>query len=170
MYPRLGSIVLGALLIIPSIGSRAQGEHDAQFWLTTPDRSALLVPQGTRLHFSASGVEASIMVVNDMQRFQSIDGFGFALTGGSAQLLMRMEPSKRTALLKELFTGEGKGIDVSYVRVSIGSSDMNDHVYSYDDLSEGQTDEELAHFKVWIQTGRMSGSHPQRDRGHQAGD
>jgi glucosylceramidase len=148
MNPRLGSIVLGALLIFPSIGSRAQGEHDAQFWLTTPDRSALLAPQGTSLHFSASGGEAPTIVVNDMQRFQSIDGFGFALTGGSAQLLMRMEPTKRKALLKELFTGDGNGIDVSYVRVSIGSSDMNDHVYSYDDLSEGQTDEKLAHFTL----------------------
>ena len=83
-----------------------------------------------------------------MQRFQSIDGFGFALTGGSAQLLMRMEPTREEALLKELFTGDGNGIDVSYVRVSIGSSDMNDHVYSYDDLSEGQTDEKLAHFTL----------------------
>jgi len=117
MYSRLGSIVLGALLIFPSIGSIAQGEHDAQFWLTTPDRSALLAPQGTSFDFSASGGEAPTIVVNDMQRFQSIDGFGFALTGGSAQLLIRMEPTKRAALLKELFTGDGNGIDVSYVRV-----------------------------------------------------
>lgn len=148
MYPKLGSIALGALLIFPSIGSRAQGEHDAQFWLTTPDRSALLAPQETSLHFSASGGEAPTIDVNDMQRFQSIDGFGFALTGGSAQLLMRMEPTKRDALLKELFAGVGKGIGISYVRVSIGSSDMNDHVYSYDDLSEGQTDAKLAHFSL----------------------
>ena len=41
--------------------------------------------------------------VNDMQQFQSMDGFGFALTGGSAQLLMRMEPGPRADLLKELF-------------------------------------------------------------------
>ena len=86
--------------------------------------------------------------VNDMRRFQSIDGFGFALTGGSAQLLMRMEPARRAALLKEIFTIEGKGIDVSYLRVSIGSSDMNDHVYSYDDLVEGQTDEKLSRFSL----------------------
>ena len=148
MYLRLGSIVLGTLLILPSIASSAQEEHLAQFWLTTPDRSVLLAPQGTRLHFSTSAEDAPTIAVNDMQRFQSIDGFGFALTGGSAQLLMRMDPAKRTSLLKELFSGDGKGIDVSYVRVSIGSSDMNDHVYSYDDLPEGQTDEKLDHFSL----------------------
>jgi glucosylceramidase len=86
--------------------------------------------------------------VNDMQQFQSIDGFGFALTGGSAQLLMRMEPALRDALLRELFTAKGNGIGVSYLRVSIGSSDMNDHVYSYDDVVEGQTDEKLTRFSL----------------------
>jgi glucosylceramidase len=83
-----------------------------------------------------------------MQQFQSIDGFGFALTGGSAQLLMRMEPAQRAVLLKELFTPKGNGIGVSYLRVSIGSSDMNEHVYSYDDLAQGQTDEKLTRFSL----------------------
>jgi O-glycosyl hydrolase len=71
-----------------------------------------------------------------------MDGFGFALTGGSAQLLMRMGAAPRTALLKELFT-TGGGIGVSYLRVSIGASDMNERVYSYDDLQPGETDVEM---------------------------
>ena len=43
----------------------------------------------------------------------------------------------RAALLKELFTTDGNGIGVSYLRVSIGSSDMNERVFSYDDLPPG---------------------------------
>ena len=77
-----------------------------------------------------------------------MDGFGFALTGGSAQLLMRMTPAARTALLRELFTTEGDGIGVSYLRVSIGSSDMNEHVFTYDDLPKGEQDLPLAHFDL----------------------
>ena len=147
MNPRPISILL-SVLILASISSRAQEQRSVQFWMTTPDRSALLAPQEASLHFSASGEDVPAIDVNDMQRFQSIDGFGFALTGGSAQLLMRMGPVRRAALLKEIFTTEGKGIGVSYLRVSIGSSDMNDHVYSYDDVAQGQTDEKLAHFSL----------------------
>jgi glucosylceramidase len=113
----------------------------------------LLAHQKPLLQFSATNDAIasdaiSTIEVNDVQRFQSIDGFGFALTGGSAQLLMRMKPECRAALLKELFTKEGKGIGISYLRVSIGSSDMNDHVYSYDDLAGGQTDEKLVRFSL----------------------
>jgi glucosylceramidase len=49
-----------------------------------------------------------------------MDGFGFALTGGSAQLLMRMSAKQRAALLRTLFTAGDGGIGVSYLRVSIG--------------------------------------------------
>ncbi len=86
--------------------------------------------------------------VNDMQQFQPMDGFGFALTGGSAQLLMRMDPAPRADLLKELFAPEGNAAGVSYLRLTIGSSDMNERVYSYDDLPAGETDVNLAHFSL----------------------
>jgi glucosylceramidase len=61
---------------------------------------------------------------------------------------MRMTPERRAALLKQIFSTRGDGIGASYIRVSIGSSDMNDHVYSYDDLPSGQTDEELKNFSL----------------------
>jgi glucosylceramidase len=148
MHAKLALFFLSTLLIFPSVLSSAQEEQDVQSWLTTGDRSALLALQKGSLHFSATGNANRTIDVNDVQQFQPIDGFGFALTGGSAQLLARMEPTQRTALLKELFTISGNGIGVSYLRVSIGSSDMNDHVYSYDDLAEGQTDEKLSRFSL----------------------
>ncbi len=37
---------------------------------------------------------------------------------------------------------------MSYLRVSIGSSDMNDHVYSYDDVAPGEADPTLARFSL----------------------
>ena len=148
MNARLVSLFLSIVLMLPFQSSGAQETQDAKFWLTTPDRSALLALQEGPLHFSAIMNTIPTIDVNDMQQFQSIDGFGFALTGGSAQLLMRMAPQQRAALLKELFSMTGSGIGVSYVRVSIGSSDMNDHAYSYDDLAPGQTDEKLTRFSL----------------------
>ena len=53
----------------------------------------------------------------------------WALTGGSAQWLMRMSPGARAALLRELFTSDSSHIGGSYLRISIGASDLNDHVF-----------------------------------------
>jgi glucosylceramidase len=142
------TFTLCAVLICSAISAGAQEPGEARVWLTTPDRSQLLTLQKDPLHFSASANTLPTIDVNDDQQYQPIDGFGFAVTGGSAQLLMRMDPAQRGALLRELFAASGEDIAVSYLRVSIGSSDMNGNVYSYDDLPEGQTDGEVAKFSL----------------------
>ncbi len=134
-------------LLFCSLSSSAQQEHEARLWLTTPDRTNVVTAQAASLHFSSEPGQLPAVSVDDAQHFQTMDGFGFALTGGSAQLLMRMSAARRTALLKELFT-TGDGIGVSYLRVSIGASDMNERVYSYDDLPLGETDVEMTKFSL----------------------
>ena len=131
---------------------RAQESGDVQLWLTNADKSARFELQKPYLHFSkAKGQESAnelTIEINDHKIFQSVDGFGFALTGGSAQHLTHMDAAKRAALLRELFGADGKNIGISYLRISIGSSDLNDHVYSYDDMPVGQTDPELSKFNL----------------------
>src|SRR5580704_702046 len=90
--------------IIFCLPSNAQQEGEARLWLTTPDRSAIVAPQAALLHFSLEAGQLPALAVDDAKPFQTIDGFGFALTGGSAQLLMRMGAAQRAALLKTLFT------------------------------------------------------------------
>jgi glucosylceramidase len=141
-------LLVCALLITSQRALTAQDVADARLWLTTADRSSLLAGQKDPLRFSSPANGLPTIDVNDMQQFQSIDGFGFALTGGSAQLLMRMDPGSRANLLKELFSTEGDGVRVSYLRVTVGSSDMNERVYSYDDLPSGETDVNLARFSL----------------------
>jgi glucosylceramidase len=136
-------LLLAASVLIPQT---LHAQKNATYWLTTPNRSSLLQLQKTPLDFTKPLGNNLTINVNDKQTFQTIDGFGFALTGGSAQLIMHMDPAKRAALLQELFTDNGNNIGVSYLRVSIGSSDMNDHVFSYDDLPEGQTDSSMTKF------------------------
>ena len=120
----------------------------AEVWLTNPDKSALFERQKTGLPFAAAANGNPTIDVDDKQKFQAIDGFGFALTGGSAQHLVRMEAGRRAAILKELFaTGEG-GIGVSYLRLTIGASDLNARVFTYDDMPAGQTDPQMSHFDL----------------------
>jgi glucosylceramidase len=144
-------IVIGLLVCALTVAPaplQSQKSGEVQVWLTNGDKSVLFELQRPFLQFSkATGEEPSIEI-DDQKTFQSIDGFGFALTGGSAQHLAHMDAAKRAALLKELFAVDGKNIGISYVRVSIGSSDLNDHVFSYDDLSAGETDPELAKFSL----------------------
>jgi glucosylceramidase len=146
---RFENVLLGvsAAVLTAALPCGAQ-LRDGQVWLTTPDRSALVAQQAAGLRFAKAGTSSAVIEADDSKSFQKIDGFGFALTGGSAQLMMRMDAAHRSALLRELF-GRGKDdIGVSYLRVSIGSSDMNDHVFTYDDLAAGATDPGLTKFNA----------------------
>jgi glucosylceramidase len=126
----------------------AQKNASVAVWLTNTDKSALFDLQNPPLRFSKTANPGLTIDVDDKQTFQPIDGFGFALTGGSAQHMARMDPAKRASLIQELFGVAGKEIGISYLRVSIGSSDLNDHVFTYDDLPPGQTDPDMAKFSL----------------------
>jgi glucosylceramidase len=88
------------------------------------------------------------IVIDESNTMQEIDGFGFALTGGSAALMMKMSPEARRSLITDLFSSDGDHIGVSYIRITIGASDLNSFVYSYDDLEEGKTDFNLDKFDL----------------------
>ena len=130
----------------------AQKRGDVQLWLTNADKSALFELQNPYLQLSKAKrqepANEPLIEINDRKKFQTIDGFGFALTGGSAQHLAHMDIAKRSALLQELFGVDRKNIGLSYLRISIGSSDLNDHVYFYDDMPSGQQDPALAKFSL----------------------
>ena len=134
------SIVLWALL-----GASALPAQKIETWLSTADRSSLVAPQPVS-RFHRSGAAKNVIRVDDAVSYQTIEGFGHAVTGGTAQLMMRMSRDARHALLEDLF-GHGSGQrNISYIRISIGASDMNESVYTYDDLPEGATDPTLAKF------------------------
>ena len=127
----------------PVVGS------DVTLWLTNADKSVLLQKQNLALNFSNALPVQPVITVDTTQRFQTIDGFGYALTGGSAQLIYALPSSQRAALLNELFLTDTNHIGVSYLRVSIGASDMSSRVFSYDDnASPAQPDTLLANFDL----------------------
>jgi len=137
------ALFIAALVVTPAC---LFAQKDASVWLTNPDKSALVQLQPAPLSFTRAAASGPVIDVDEKQTYQTIDGFGFALTGGSAELMMKMSPEKRAALIHELFDTQGQDIGVSYLRVSVGSSDMNDHAFSYDDLPAGETDPKIEKF------------------------
>lgn len=147
MNTQIKSILLGALLLAPAAAVKAQTTK-ASLWLTKADRSVLFEQQKEPLTFKTGEAAGITIAVDDKQHYQPIDGFGFALTGGSAMHIIRMSADSRAALLKNLFAVTGNDIGISYLRLSIGASDLNEKVFSYDDMPEGQTDPTLKHFDL----------------------
>lgn len=117
----------------------------ADAWVTTSDQTSLLLAQTTSGAYSASN---ATITVDSTQTFQTIDGFGYTLTSGSATLINALPTTTKTALLRELFSNDANGIGVSYLRIAIGASDLSATVYSYDDMPSGQTDPTLTNFSL----------------------
>lgn len=119
----------------------------AEAWITTIDETSKLQKQNDLVFNSETNSNQTILV-DASQKFQTIEGFGFSLTGGSAQAIMKLDTAKKEALLQELFSRNNDAIGLSYLRISIGASDLNEKVFSYDDMPEGQTDLKLEHFNL----------------------
>lgn len=117
-------------------------------WLTKGDRSALLQKQPGLLAFTSASNTNPTVEVDSTQTFQTVDGFGYTLTGGSAYLINRLAAAQKSSLLQELFGNGDNSIGVSYLRVSIGASDLSAEVFSYDDMPVGQTDVNLSNFNL----------------------
>lgn len=132
----------------PADGPQAAVKTGISWWLTNADKSALLQKQDSKLTFSTVANQHSTIFVDPAITFQEMDGFGIALTGGSAYLINKLAPEIRETLLKELFLTEGNSIGISYLRISIGASDLDVSVFSYNDLPAGETDAELKKFSL----------------------
>jgi glucosylceramidase len=127
----------------------ASAQHaDAHMWVTTADGRHLLerVPDA-QLRSAARDALPTLTLLPD-RRFQTIDGFGAALTDASALLIAKMPPVAREKLLRELF-GHGSGeLGLNVLRVTIGASDFSTSQYTYDDPPGGKPDPALRYFSI----------------------
>ena len=124
--------------------------NDVDFWLTKGDQSVLLQKQNTVLAFGTVFNNSAFIEVDAAQTFQSVDGFGYTLTGGSVQVINQLTAAKKQALLQDIFGAGPNDIGVSYLRISIGASDLNEAAFTYDDMPAGQTDAALTKFNFGI--------------------
>lgn len=121
--------------------------NQVDFWLTNGNQLALLQKQSTVLAFGTTANSYVNITVDTTQRYQTVDGFGYTLTSGSATLINGLGSAK-AALLQELFGNSVTSINVSYLRISIGASDLSASVYTYNDMPAGQTDPTLTNFSL----------------------
>ena len=122
--------------------------NDVDYWLTNGAKNTFLQKQTGILTFGSTYNVYPNIEVDATQTYQTIDGFGFTLTGGSAQSINKLNSQKRKELLQELFGKNDNAIAISYLRISIGASDLNATPFTYNDLPAGQTDVSLDQFSL----------------------
>lgn len=148
--------LLLSLLLLSALGCTPAADDETidiptdlpvQAWITSGDGVNLLYNKS--LDFAA-GLDSRFpaIQIDTTQEFQPVEGFGYTLTGGSAMLLHQMGAPEQAALLQEFFGKTDNSIGVSYLRISIGASDLDPVVFSYNDLPAGQTDPDLLQFNL----------------------
>jgi glucosylceramidase len=115
----------------------------SQRWLTYPSESILFQPTAYESGIKSKPDKTLNIDINEQKVYQEMDGFGFTLTGGSARLINQMSTTNKKELLYELFSAT-EGIGISYLRLSIGASDLSDSVFTYNDMPPGKTDPQLS--------------------------
>ncbi|MBO4370674.1 MAG: glucosylceramidase [Paludibacteraceae bacterium] len=100
-------------------------------WISSGDQSYLLSRQKD-INMGDTYYTGSWVVIDPNVSYQSIDGFGYTFTEGSAEVIAQMPQKQQEALLHEIFNPHN-GLGVSVVRIGIGATDLSSHSYSYDD-------------------------------------
>lgn len=117
-------------------------------WKTDYSGNFKLQKQNAKLFFNSEFNNYQTIDIDASKTFQSVEGFGYTLTGGSALMINKLQSSIRKDLLEELFGNSEKSIKISYLRLSIGASDLDEHPFSYNDLPVGETDTLLGKFSL----------------------
>ncbi len=81
---------------------------------------------------SGSNMSPKSIKLDENVKYQSMDGFGSAVTGSAAFNLLKMSAADRSKFLKETFSPT-EGMGQSYIRIAIGCSDFSLSEYSLAD-------------------------------------
>lgn len=113
----------------------------AVIFTTTADGASLL-RQSNVATASGTNMAPTTIQLNPAETYQTIDGFGFAITYSTCYNLLKMTTEDRRAFLKKIYsTTEGYG--VSYARISIGCNDFSSTEYTLCD------EEGLENFRLY---------------------
>ena len=131
-----------AALLLGAAGIFAQTAGTSEAWATN---SSKRMEHQQEQALSATTKAATRITLNPEQTYQTIEGFGWMLTQGSAKLLMQLPAADRHALLEELYGVDG--LHASMVRVAIGACDLSESSYTYADTKN----ETLSNFAIATQ-------------------
>ena len=111
---------------------------------------------GTQKFATISGVQfysgtggTNPVYVDDSITYQPIEGFGAAFTDTAGYNLQEVATTAaHDEAVNNLFTRNGNGIGLSFMRIPMAASDLALSVYSYDDQPAGLSDPTLANFSI----------------------
>jgi glucosylceramidase len=139
---------MAAVAVVLALAPSAAGQADPNVavTVTTANLSEALTP-APELQWSSMPSGLPVLAVNPSIRYQTVNGFGAAMTDSSAWLIYdKLSASARQTLMQNLFSPSG--IDIGFIRVPIGASDFTVHgvPYSYD--QSRNPDPTLSHFSI----------------------
>lgn len=119
----------GVYTDVKNITVSTSGELDENYpsqidvWQTTADKKSLFkhIDAGKA---STATAAARNLTVNPSTKYQTMEGFGPAITGSAAYNLLKMSDTDRDRILRAAFDPVD-GLGYNYVRVSIGCSDFS---------------------------------------------
>ncbi|MCH3969522.1 MAG: glucosylceramidase [Prevotella sp.] len=137
-----GLTLIGALFMMVACSSSSSTTDDsggstnppsdsgnvAILYTTTSD-GAHTLEQSTVSIQTTPNMAPSTIQLDDSKTYQTMDGFGFALTYSTCYNLMKMTSADREAFLKKTYSPTD-GLGVNYARISIGCSDFSSTEYT----------------------------------------
>jgi|UniRef100_UPI0040475358 glucosylceramidase len=138
------------LCLLLAFGFSAKGQTPS-LWLTDPKSGILFQKQPATSTITGEPAEQISLYTDSL--YQSMDGFGFTLSQGSASHLLSMSDSARQSILQELFGSGANDIRISYLRLAVAASDLNAFPFSYNDLKDPkESDPTLSQFSLSYDT------------------
>lgn len=120
-------MVSGAMILMLGcfgcFASSCMAGKEVKVVTTTSSRSLDL--EVSSIAMKQTGHTDATLILDPATTFQSIDGFGAAITTAAAYNLLQMEKGLRSRFLKETFGQNERSFGFSYVRVAIGCSDFS---------------------------------------------
>src|SRR5260370_19907818 len=124
--------------------------------VTTDDKTRKLTSQASVSFSTLIGGSnpGNPIYVDETELYQPIEGFGAATTETAMYNLYEIarvkQPAQFTQAVSDLFTRQGNGIGLSFLRNPMGASDLARSVYSFDDntANGGVADPTLANFSI----------------------
>lgn len=126
-------LVVTALFLTALFGCQKTISFDYKFTIyeTKGDKSALLRMNGEFVTSNSADTSLNKITIDTKTKYQEIDGFGAAMSESSGYVISNLEQSVRDALMADLFSKEGAGID--FIRIPMGASDFSLNNYTYND-------------------------------------
>jgi glucosylceramidase len=146
---RLVNLRVLAVIVAACLGSSPSTSHAVDVWITSGDKSQLLRQNPDVVFQPGTGSGGTVIQVVPTTTYQTMSGFGAAMTDSSAWLLQnKMSAGQRDKLMRQLFSPE-RGIGLNYLRVPMGASDFTaSGFYTYNDSPPSGTDNPQQHFSV----------------------